>query len=88
MRRDLVGWIFAALAFLAVIVAITPAIAAEFTPEELMGERTITPPVCKDGVCTMKQGDLEFLVARGRLMEQIATRLYDRLNSCRGGHST
>ena len=87
MRRNL-GYVFAALALLAVMVAITPALAREFAAEELMGERVITPPVCKDGVCTMKQGDLEFLVARGRLMEQVANRLYDRLNSCRGGHST
>ena len=58
------------------------------SPEELMGERQIQPPVCVEGKCTMGEDDLQFLVARGKLMEQIATRLYDRLNSCRGGHST
>ena len=87
MRRNL-GYVFAALALLALLTVAFPAIARVFTPEELMGERQIEPPKCADGVCTIGQEDLEFIMARGRLMEQIATRLFDRLNSCRGGHST
>lgn len=51
-----------------------------------MGERQISPPSCKDGVCTMAEDDLQFITQRGRLMEEVATRLYGKLSACRGGH--
>ena len=87
MHRNL-GWVFAGLAFLALLTVAFPAFAKVFTPEELMGERAIAPPTCKDGLCTMKESDLEFIFQRGQLMEAVANRLMDRLNSCRGGHTT
>ena len=58
--------------------------AAAYTPEELMGERHVPAPKCADGVCTMSEADLQFITQRGRLMEEVANRLYVRLQSCRG----
>lgn len=42
--------------YLAILLFAFPAMA--YTPEELMGERVITPPECSNGVCTMSQADL------------------------------
>lgn len=83
MRRDPVSISLILLAFVALVVGATSVMA--FTPEELMGERTLTPPVCKDGVCTMKQDDLEFIFQRGRLMEEVANRLFKKVQACNGG---
>jgi hypothetical protein len=72
--------------YLAILLfAAVPAMA--YTPEELMGERVVTPPECSNGVCTMSQADLEFITQRGRLMEEIANRLYGKLQSCQGGRN-
>lgn len=81
MRRDYVTWALALAAGLLLCVGIAWA----FTPQELMGERQIEPPECKDGKCTLAEDDLRFVMERRRLMEQIATRLYNKLNTCRGG---
>lgn len=82
MRRDLVYWLLALATGLVMAVGVVWA----FTPEELMGERVISPPVCADGKCTLAEDDLQFIVQRGRLMEEVATRLYRKLGNCRGGH--
>lgn len=82
MRRDYISWALALAAGLLLWVGIVWA----FTPQELMGERVISPPVCADGKCTLAEDDLRFVMERGRLMEEVATRLYNKLNSCRGGH--
>ncbi len=58
-----------------------------YSPEELMGERQISPPSCKDGVCTMAEDDLQFITQRGRLMEEVAQRLYRKLQTCQGGRA-
>lgn len=81
MRRDFVYWALAIAAGLVLLVGMVWA----FTPEELMGERVISPPVCDAGKCTLAEDDLQFIMQRGRLMEEVANRLYQRLNSCRGG---
>lgn len=67
------------------VMAFVPAFG--YTPEELMGERVIQPPKCADGVCTIREEDWDFVAQRGRLMEEVATRLYNKLNSCRGGRN-
>ena len=82
MRRDFVYWALA----LATGVGLWVGMVWAFTPEELMGERQIAPPVCADGKCTLAEDDLRFVMERGRLMEEVANRLYGKLNSCRGGH--
>lgn len=83
MRRDYVSWALALAAGLLLCVGIAWA----FTPQELMGERVITPPSCKDGVCTMAEDDLQFVMQRGRLMEEVAQRLYRKLQTCQGGRA-
>ncbi len=85
MRRDPVSIALLVLAFVCLVAGASTVLA--FTPEELMGERQIAAPVCKDGVCTMKEDDLLFIFQRGRLMEEIANRLNERVQRCNGGRS-
>lgn len=82
MRRDFVYWALALGAGLVLWVGMVWA----FTPEELMGERQLAKFECAEGKCTVAEDDLQFIMQRGRLMEEVANRLYQRLNSCRGGH--
>ena len=82
MRRDYISWALALAAGLLLWVGIVWA----FTPEELMGERQLAKFECSAGKCTLAEDDLRFVMERGRLMEEVATRLYNKLNSCRGGH--
>ena len=58
-----------------------------YSPEELMGERVIQPPKCENGACTMAEDDLQFVMQRGRLMEEVANRLYRKLQTCQGGRA-
>ena len=80
--RGFTWWVFASGLAFVLALALVPALA--FTPEELLGERHIPEPQCKDGVCTIAEDDLKFIVARGRLMEELANRLYQRVTACRG----
>lgn len=80
MRRDYVTWALALAAGLLLWVGIVWA----FTPEELLGERHIPEPKCENGVCQIAEDDLKFIVARGRLMEELANRLYQKVTACRG----
>jgi hypothetical protein len=68
--------LFALLAFLAF-----PALA--YTPEELLEPREI-PFSCTAGVCTLKAGDLEFLVQQNKLLGMISARLYAKVKACSG----
>ena len=72
--------------FLLILLALpTYAAAPTFSQEELMGERNIAPPVCVEGKCTLDEGDLQFIFQRGRLMEEVANRLFRKVQSCNGG---
>lgn len=58
-----------------------------FSPEELLSERQVSIK-CENGVCTVPQQDMEWIVGRDRLLSQLVDRLYDKAQSCNGGRST
>lgn len=86
MSKRFIYWLFAGSAALTLAIAIVPAFA--FSPQELLAERTLGKPECKEGVCTIKEDDLRWLLGRAVLLERIASNLYDRLKGCSGARES
>lgn len=75
------------VAILAALTLASISVPAE-TPEELLQPREISFKCDeKTKVCTLEQGDLEFLMKQNILLSNIAIVMWDKIQSCRGGRS-
>ena len=80
-------WGFAMRSILFLAALAFPAYA--YTPEQLLSHRDIAFK-CDEAtkVCTVAQDDFEYMINRDRLLAELVSRLYDRVQSCQGIRGT